>query len=403
MSHWIFFGSPLFGHSNPTFPVVAELVRRGERVVYYNSARFAEPILAAGAEFREYRGFPTLPDSLSRRMLEFVPLLAEALEAFLDAEAERLRAEPPDFVMHDCIALWGAEAGRMLGVPVMAINPGLIINESVAELSRRIMPPEALPGRHTVRLSDAPMLWKVWRRRNRTLRKHGLPYKRIREVLDPDFNVVFTSEALQPFAGELVGRYSFVGSPTVEREETAPFPLADLGDRKLVYISLGTLFNDQPDFFELCFEALGRLDATVLLSLGRKDADLSALKPPPNFVIRDYVPQIAVLRRASAFVTHGGVGSSSEALYLGAPQVFMPQIWDGYLMAHQISTAGAGIALSRRPSATELRAAVERVIADPSFRERSLDLGRGLVEQGGARRAADEIQRWAVSRSSVRQ
>jgi len=400
MAKWIFFGTPIFGHSNPTFPVVAELANRGEEVVYYNSPRFEHAIRAAGAEFRAYRGFPELPESLSRRMLEFVPLLADATEVFLDAEADRLRSEQADYAVHDCIALWGAEGARLLGVPRMAMQPGLIVNDSVAALSRRIMPKDALPGGHTLRLGDAPMLWRVFRQRRRTSRKHGLPYRSLLRLLSSELTIVFTSEAVQPFAEEMRASYRFVGSPTVEREETETFPFEELGDAPLVYVSLGTLFNDKPDFFELCFEALSDLDVHVLLSRGRKGADSAELSPPANFTIRDYVPQLAVLRRAAAFVTHGGVGGSSEALFVGTPQVFLPQIWDGYLMAHQVSEAGAGIALSRKPSVRELREAVRKVLGDPTFRSMSLELGRTLTAAGGAKRAADEMLAWAGACSS---
>ena len=42
-------------------------------------------------------------------------------------------------------------------------------------------------------------------------------------------------------------------------------------------------------------------------------------RPPPNFIVQPYVPQLEVLRRAAAFVTHGGMNSVSESLGLGVP------------------------------------------------------------------------------------
>lgn len=401
MPSWIYFGTPVFGHTNPSLSVVAELVRRGERIIYYNSERFADAIRATGAEFRAYEGIPNLPTTLSNRMVELIPLLSNATEVFLDSQIETLRQNPPDFVIHDCVAIWGAEAARLLGVPRMATVPTLLANDSVTALAKRIMPKDLRPGHSGVRLRDVPLLFSVWRQRVRTNKRHGLKYKKILELVHADFNVVFTSAALQPHADEFAEQFRFVGSPTVERAEETTYDFGKLSDRPLVYISLGTLFNDRPDLFQLCFDALGDLDVQVLLSRGKASAQHSALTAPENFLIESYVPQLSVLRRAAAFVTHGGIGSASEGLHCGAPQVFLPQIWDGYLMAYQISQAGAGILLPPEPRAEQLRAAVQRVLEDDSYRQKAKQLGADLAAAGGADAAADEIQSWAASQNGA--
>ncbi len=397
MPSWIYFGTPVFGHTNPTLSVVAELIKRGERIVYYNSERFADAIRATGAEFRPYRGMPELPQTMSTRMVKLIPLLSSFTESFLRTHINELRAQPADLVLHDCIAIWGAEASRLMGVPRMATVPTLLVNDSVSQLAKRIMPRDIRPGGSGIRLSDVPLLFSVFLQRLRTNRRHGLEYKKILDLVHADFNVVFTSAALQPHADEFAGRFAFVGSPTVERSEEASYPFEELSDAPLVYISLGTLFNDRPDLFQLCFDALGDLDVQVLLSRGKADASHSALAAPDNFRIESYVPQLAVLRHSAAFVTHGGIGSASEALHCGAPQVFLPQIWDGYLMAHQISQAGAGILLPPRPSAAQLRTAVQTVLSDRGYRDKARSLGAGLTSSGGAVGAADAIQGWARS------
>jgi UDP:flavonoid glycosyltransferase YjiC (YdhE family) len=51
MSKIVFVEMPAYGHVNPTLPVVRELVRRGEQVVYYDSEEFRPQIEQAGATF----------------------------------------------------------------------------------------------------------------------------------------------------------------------------------------------------------------------------------------------------------------------------------------------------------------------------------------------------------------
>jgi UDP:flavonoid glycosyltransferase YjiC (YdhE family) len=52
----VFLIFPAHGHINPTLPIVRELVKLGRPVVYYNTPGMKEKIIAAGAEFRSYRG-----------------------------------------------------------------------------------------------------------------------------------------------------------------------------------------------------------------------------------------------------------------------------------------------------------------------------------------------------------
>lgn len=42
---------PAAGHVNPTLPVVSELVRRGHRVTYATSEKYAKAVESAGATF----------------------------------------------------------------------------------------------------------------------------------------------------------------------------------------------------------------------------------------------------------------------------------------------------------------------------------------------------------------
>lgn len=51
MSKIVFFCIPAYGHTNPTLPVVRELVQMGNEVYYYSFLEFKDRIEAAGAHF----------------------------------------------------------------------------------------------------------------------------------------------------------------------------------------------------------------------------------------------------------------------------------------------------------------------------------------------------------------
>ena len=54
MARAVFIGFPMHGHTNPSLPLVEELVRRGERIAYLSTDPFAAKIEAAGAKFCPY-------------------------------------------------------------------------------------------------------------------------------------------------------------------------------------------------------------------------------------------------------------------------------------------------------------------------------------------------------------
>ncbi len=73
-------------------------------------------------------------------------------------------------------------------------------------------------------------------------------------------------------------------------------------------------------------------------------ADLRSLGPlPGDWYVRPHIPQVAILERAAAFVTHGGNNSVTEAAALGVPMLVMPfstDQFDGAAARSRIATWG---------------------------------------------------------------
>jgi MGT family glycosyltransferase len=74
------------------------------------------------------------------------------------------------------------------------------------------------------------------------------------------------------------------------------FPFEQLENQSVIYISHGTVYNDRPQFFNLCFAAFADTPWKVVVSIGR-NVDQEKLDPiPSNFIVRRYVPQLEVLK-----------------------------------------------------------------------------------------------------------
>jgi MGT family glycosyltransferase len=124
-----------------------------------------------------------------------------------------------------------------------------------------------------------------------------------------------------------------------------------------------------------------------------------------NFVVIPHVPQLEVLGRASAFVTHGGMNSVSESLFQGVPVVVIPQMGEQEVVGRRVEEIGAGIYLAKHDVSVEkLRESVARLLTDARFREQAAVVRESFRTAGGVVRAVDAIlafTRPEVSRATV--
>ena len=139
-------------------------------------------------------------------------------------------------------------------------------------------------------------------------------------------------------------------------------------DGPVLFVSLGTAFNDRPSFYRACLEAFAD-QGPVAMAVGQH-VRVDDLGPVPgNVDVRSWFPQPAVLRHASAFVSHAGMGSTMEALYYGVPLVCVPQMLEQEVNAGRVAELGLGVRLdAARLTADDLRAAVDAVTGDAAVR-----------------------------------
>ena len=101
---------------------------------------------------------------------------------------------------------------------------------------------------------------------------------------------------------------------------------------------------------------------------------------PSNVFIGKWLPQDAILAHPNLklFVTHGGLGSISEAMYHGVPIVGIPMFGDQDSNVAQVVKEGWGLSVSF-DELTEplLSGVVQEVLRDPKYREQVQ--GRALL------------------------
>ena len=390
MAKAVFLGLPVHGHTNPTLPLVQELVARGERIVYCSIEEFRPRIEATGAVFRSYGDLHGLDISRTAGSLfRTAAALLTVTERRLPALIGQLRAEAPDYLIHDSMCAWGKYAARITGLPAVC---------TVTTFAFGAGSPTRSPmfRRRIVRLlaggfADVLGYLRIARRLQRTYGIRGAGLWDAFANREP-LNLVFTSRDFQPGGDTFDPSYRFVGPSLAPRGDGAGFSVGAREGQRVIYVSMGTIVARQEPFFRGCFEAFGGGAHRVVLSTGRS-ADISALGPiPANFLVRSHVPQLEVLERADLFITHGGMNSVHEGLCSGVPMIVIPRTAEQGLVAERVVAVGAGILLeARKATPDRLSAAAAAVLAEPGYRSSSRRIGESLRAAGGHVRAADEI------------
>jgi MGT family glycosyltransferase len=394
----ILFSIPAHGHVNPSLPVVAELVRRGHHVIFYNAVEFADKIRKTGAEFRPYNIPPEPIDIAEAGNFMFVLWrLTMLCEPIMDAHLAEIIAEKPDILMHDSLASWGKYMGFASKIPTLSLCTTFAFDPE-----KRYVPSWRLIGNF---MFDVFANWSKYQATEdvvyRLAKKHGFKPHVVGELLNnhEKLNIVFTSRTIQPRADKLAPepKYHFVGSSIQDRNEQIDFQYTS---EPLIYVSLGTLMGRDARFFNTAMQAFANAPYQILISIGQfideKDLDIA----PKNVTIRRYVPQLEVLKKCAVFVTHGGLNSLHEGLYFGVPMLVVPQQAEqAYNGRHIAEKLGAGIVLTK-PTAENLLENVRILIENAAFRQNSQQIGASLHEAGGFRAAADRIEAYGYADSA---
>lgn len=355
-----FFSIPAHGHTNPMLPVAAELVRRGNAVRFYSFNEFEKKIKDAGAEFISCDSFlPELTEqeeaglknvSTTEMTVQDIRITL-AMNDFLEQEFKSFQ---PDVVYTDSVCFWGKLNAWKHKVPMVVSTSTFAFNQMSSCYMKNS------PKEMADMIFGLPRISKELKK----LEPYGYHVKGALSLVQSDNNtdsIVYTSRRFQPYAESFSGHYTFVGpsvfSKVLPKKEK---------ERPLIYISMGTVINDKPDFYGKCIDALKDMDADVIISCGNAVNIEELGELPENIKVYSYVDQLDVLSKADAFITHCGMNSVSESLYMAAPMVLYPQTGEQYAVARRVTEIGAGIMLND-DSAHGIRASIRKILDNKTY------------------------------------
>jgi len=407
MTRVVIAASPIYGHFAPMRAIAADLVRRGHQVTVTTGSNYREAVEAVGAQFAPLLGAADFDGddvpALFPEILSVAPgpeFLAFGLRhLFIDPVSDQHRTlqellaaadGEPVVLLHETgfLGAWpvllGAAGSRPAAVIGLGVVPLTISSQDTAPFGLGLAPDSSPEGRERNQAANTMVQETLFGSTQEHLVKvlascgatEQAPF-----IMDgmsrlPDRFLQLSIAQLDYPRGDLPDSIRYVGALPAGSGQKSELPKwwdeVESAPR-VVVVSQGTAAN--VDFAELVqptLDALADLDVLVIATLGR-DAELERV--PPNARVAEFIPFDDLLPHTDVLVSNGGFGGVQLALSHGVPMVLAGQTEDKTEVTARAAWAGAAINLAtQRPNAQDVRAAVEKVLAEAAYQERAAEL-----------------------------
>ena len=392
-----------FGHINPTLSLTTELVNAGHRVTYFTTEDFRKVIEPTGAKFVPMKSWMAENDKHNESKEEkkdgqednvaaVVPFLfLNVAGAFIEDVLNVLREDRPDAILHDFAGIAGTMAADILGIPNVMLYTSYPSNGSYSVAASF----EGIPADHPLRIAADQIA-------DGYVEKYGCRKMTVKEIFDGqgDLNLVMMQKRLVPNYETFDDSFVFTGVQIGKRSTFGSWQAPDNG-KPLLYSSLGTAFNNWPEYYPILFDAVRDLDINVFSALGAIDPE-SLTDVPANVELGKMVPQLDILSQASVFITHAGMGGTGESIYYGVPMIAIPQMDEQAITARQIERNGLGFALLDKEAITSemLREKIQILLNDSSYKETVNEFSADMKALGGAKASVNALISFLENTSS---
>lgn len=374
------------GHILASLPMVGELSKKGVEVLYFAPEAYQTQVEKTGARYYAMPAVAAGNDSVEggTDFIAAIPLvfLGEAA-GVIGHIMPVLEKEHPDVIIADALALAGRLAAWKLDIPLIMMFTSYAPSEAFK-----------VSGSWPTYSDEHPARAQAKKMASELQQTYGGPLLTVDEIFEgiSGFNIVTQPKSFHPCGDRYGNRYFFAGAQIAPRAGDGSWEAPNNG-KPLLYTSLGSLFNNWPEFYQMLFPVVKDMDINVLCSLGKviKPEDLGDI--PENVTVMPFTPQLEVLSKSSFFITHAGTGSAMETLYYGVPCVCIPQMDEQIMTANRMVEVGVASAALTKPEVTSdsLRAALNKLLSDPKYAQNAQAMSKEMHEKGGCERAAQAV------------
>lgn len=377
------------GHVNPTIGLVKGLIDKGDEITYISSNEFKDRIEFLGAKFKGYdETFNLNPDNTNPLcfMMNKVINMNKNINIIALKETQNY-----DYIVCDPMIFPSEKLKKKLNIKktISTFTTFAICDEIVKQVIYSKNEKE-----HNEYLEYLSNL------------KNELSYLKQTYAIDipdsmekiylgckADLSLVFTSKDYQPYIDKFDDKqYKFIGPSITTRKDLQNFKIENPNNKKIIYISLGTVANQNLNFYKNCLEAFGNRDDLLNIMCIGNNINISQLGHiPKNFKVYNYVPQLEVLKQTDVFITHGGMNSVNEGLYYSIPLIVAPQYGDQILIGKRVEALNLGINLSTDISVQALSSALDNILKYSSYKKNAKKMSKSLKDSGGYKKSVEYI------------
>lgn len=395
MARFLFVSLPLNGHLDwgGMLRTAATLHRSGHTVAWASGPAVQVAVRAAGIPLISvassgWQPLSPLPSGLSAHQRQQLRR-QRALDAWLHPKiiaraSEELRdilaSWRPDLVVAEPYAAAAALAAESAGAPLAVCGRPALSSA----------PPETSPHPASDRIKELCKCLGV----------SGVYWDMARaQIRSPLVHLDFFSRLWYADIPYVASQTRFVGG------EAAPWDRPG-SSSPLVLVTLGSLFRQDPVFFQVAIDAVLLEGGQPLLVTGRPEGDNAgdelATQLPDGVRVESWIDFDETLPQLTGAIHHGGVGTTHALLRHGIPQIAVPHAGDQRPQAGRITQAKVGYGL--RPTdftVATARWAVRQLLHNEDLRIKAREWQMELHQLGGARAGAEVLEEASKLGSSV--
>lgn len=350
-----FMGSIYRGHVEPTKYLVQELLNQEYDVTYYSLEKYRSLFNITGMNFVAYPEAHSFKHLITQKLCvdsindRIFTLLNNAVFASFDLVKwgkDELENAAPDLVIYDNTSLWGHILARMMNIASVCSSGVMLINEDSINSSGEGKIYINLPINVSTPLQYLSSVYP----------------NDVSNVLDfmsckySSSIITYTSPYFQRHSSDFSqDKYLFYpdrcdNTNIVAKDNPTSIsllninPLSNMMKSPHIFVSLGTVYNDNLEFFQDIVNSFIGSPYQITISTGARNQvfeQLSSMNSLRNIKIVDFINQVEMLKETDVFITHGGLNSVSEAVCNLVPMLVVPQVGDQIAIAQQLEDLNA--------------------------------------------------------------
>nr|WP_256439305.1 nucleotide disphospho-sugar-binding domain-containing protein [Pseudozobellia sp. WGM2] len=166
---------------------------------------------------------------------------------------------------------------------------------------------------------------------------------------------------------------------TIDSEFLDIFESRQNKGNKIIYCSVSTLNNGDLGFIKKVIEAVkGQSNWFLIVSLGGKLKKSDFMKVPGNVFIKEWVPQLEVLKNTDCSINHAGINTINECIHFEVPMlVYSGKRHDQNGCAARVVYHRMGLIGNKDLDTNDdIRTKISTILKNPEYRNRMKEIGK---------------------------